>query len=496
MRLNIFLLLLFLFFALFAKAQVVKYSPAEIDNLVYDFVKIIGQDEEGFYLLQSNISFDTDKDHMGFRSRKYKIVYYDNNLSQKWNRTFAKNDNEIPVEAVAYGSNKIILSYSILKNKENEISIYAHTLNTGNELSKDKTLIGDITFTNGSELDKIKVIVSHDKSKYAFIQNEIRKDNTQFLHVVVTDADFKRVANYKVEINYPVRNFYFESWALTDSADFVLLASNYSKEKFSAKRKWTAYKLFVAKQGYKDVIEYNLNTEETYVGGTSLTCDYLNNAIVVAGFYTDKPPGSSGLFTGKLNLESNEPPKIKKQPISDANRAKLENTQSLEMNPYQLLNYNIEKVILRSDGGAVVIAEASYTSEFSYYDYFSQSYIRRLEYHFENVITLSVNADGTIDWNAVLRKNQISTDDYGAYSSFGMLIDSEHINFIYNDDIDRTNTIRLFSVNNKGEYRESIVVKPEERVLIIPKSGKQITENEFVFPCWQRKKMLLVKITL
>ncbi|MBK7855311.1 MAG: hypothetical protein IPJ79_10760 [Bacteroidetes bacterium] len=65
----------------------------------------------------------------------------------------------------------------------------------------------------------------------------------------------------------------------------------------------------------------------------------------------------------------------------------------------------MKKVILRSDGGAVIIAEVAYTSEFSYYDYFSQTYVRRVEYHFENAAIFSVNADGTIHWNTVLRKN-------------------------------------------------------------------------------------------
>lgn len=491
----LFALLLTLSSYVNASAQTVKYASKNIDNNVYDFVKINGQDETGFYLLQSNISFDTDRDKVGFRNRKYKVTYYDFDLNEKWSRTFAKNGEDVQVENIAFGNGELILCYTNINFETDVCTIYAHSLNNKNKLS-EKYKIADVAFSNLSELDKIKILVSHDKSKYAFIQNEIKKDDTQSLHIVVTNNHFQTPSSSQININYSEKNFYFEGWVLSDKGDFAFVGSNITKEKFTAKKKWVSYMLFVTKFNEPIGKEHALNTNNLMLDGPIITYDFKRNDVVVAGFYTERPPGSSGLFLGKLKLDSDLPTEIKKQSISEGEKAKFQSTQSLESNPYQLLNYTIQKIILRSDGGAVVIAEASYTSEFSYYDYFSQTYIRRVEYHFENAATFSVNADGTIDWSAVLRKTQISTDDYGVYSSFIPVISEDKINFIYNDELDKNNSIKLYSVSNNGQSEEKSITRPEDRILIIPGSGKQVSENEVIVPCWQRKNLILIKIVL
>lgn len=490
-------LLLFLssLFYCYLNAQTVKHASKNIDNSTFDFLKIAGQDDDGFFLLQSNISFDTDRDKVGFKSRKYKITYYDFELNEKWNRVFAKKDDDIPVENIAFGNGELILCYTEINFEKDAVTIFTYSLSGKNKLS-EKFKIAELNFTDLSELDKIKIAVSHDKTKYAFIQNEIKKDDTQTLHVVITENNFQTINTSKTNINYPEKNFYFEGWILSDKGDFAFLGSNYTKEKFTPKKKWVNYLLYVAKYNQQSGKEYSLNTNNLMLDGNYLTYDFARNDIIISGFYTERPPGSSGLFIARQKLDADLQPDIKKQSISEGEKAKLQNTETIDSNPYQLLNYTIEKVILRSDGGAVIIAEASYTSEFSYYDYFSQTYVRRLEYHFENAATFSVNADGTIHWNTVLRKTQVSTDDYGVYSSFIPAITEEKINFIYNNDLDKSNAVKLFTVSKDGKSEEKSITKPEDRVLIIPGSGKQVSENEIVIPCWQRKNLTLIKITL
>ncbi len=476
-------------------AQTVKYAPKNIDNSSFDFVKIAGQDQDGFFLLQSNISFDTDKDKVGFRSRKYKITYYDFDLNEKWSRVFVKKEDEIPVENIAFGNAELILCYTDINFEKDVVTLFAYSLNGKNKIS-EKFKIAELTFTDLSELDKIKVVVSHDKTKYAFIQNEIKKDDTQTLHVVITGNNFQTINISTTDIDYPEKNFYFEGWVLSDKGDFALLGSNYTKEKFTTKKKWVNYILYVSKFNQQSAKEYSLNTTSLMLDGNYLTYDFTRNDIVIAGFYTERPPGSSGLYIARQELDSDLSPEIKRQSISEGDKAKLQNTETLDTNPYQLLNYTIKKVILRSDGGAAIIAEASYTSEFSYYDYFSQTYVRRVEYHFENTATFSVNSDGTMHWNTVLRKTQVSTDDYGVYSSFITSIADEKISFIYNNDLDKNNTVKLFSVSKEGKSDEKQITIPEDRVLIIPGSGKQVSENEIIVPCWQRKNLTLIKIIL
>ena len=108
LRLKFFLFVFVLmFFALSAFAQSYTISPVNLDDAVYSHVKVIGQDEDGFYLLQSNLSLATERDRIGFKNRKYKISYYDFSLKQKWNKALTPFEDGANVEAVTFFNNHI-----------------------------------------------------------------------------------------------------------------------------------------------------------------------------------------------------------------------------------------------------------------------------------------------------------------------------------------------------------------------------------------------------
>ena len=62
LRFRFFLFVFILmFFALNGFAQSYSISPENLDDAVYSHVKVMGQDEEGFYMLQSNLSLASDR---------------------------------------------------------------------------------------------------------------------------------------------------------------------------------------------------------------------------------------------------------------------------------------------------------------------------------------------------------------------------------------------------------------------------------------------------
>ncbi len=71
-----FLLILFLSSSFPSWAQSVQISADNIDNNGFDYAKVIGQDEEGVYILMSNLSLETSRDRFGLKSRKYELSYF------------------------------------------------------------------------------------------------------------------------------------------------------------------------------------------------------------------------------------------------------------------------------------------------------------------------------------------------------------------------------------------------------------------------------------
>ncbi|MEP7265005.1 MAG: hypothetical protein ABI772_10935, partial [Bacteroidota bacterium] len=81
-------------------AQKYTLSPQNIDDPGFEYVKVIGQDDGGFYLLQSNLTLNSQRDRIGFRNRKYKISYYDFNLNQHWNKRLEDDADNYNIDVV------------------------------------------------------------------------------------------------------------------------------------------------------------------------------------------------------------------------------------------------------------------------------------------------------------------------------------------------------------------------------------------------------------
>jgi hypothetical protein len=73
------------------------------------------------------------------------------------------------------------------------------------------------------------------------------------------------------------------------------------------------------------------------------------------------------------------------------------------------------------------------------------------------------------------------------------MLNSEQISMVYNDQISRRGRIMPVVINNTGK---SEMLKPfpqREGMLLLPRGGKQISENEMVVPALIKRKLYFVK---
>ena len=160
------------------------------------------------------------------------------------------------------------------------------------------------------------------------------------------------------------------------------------------------------------------------------------------------------------------------------------------------MNYTINKIIMKADGGAVMVAESFFTTEYSYFDYFTQSYYRRTEYHYGNILVVSVNNKGEIQFSKLVKKRQESIDDGAIYSSYLSMTGESALYLFFNHDINSNNEISGVSINAKGERIDKNVIRNVEHIWIMPDNGKQVSADEAIVPCVQKKKLVLAKINV
>jgi hypothetical protein len=107
----------------------------------------------------------------------------------------------------------------------------------------------------------------------------------------------------------------------------------------------------------------------------------------------------------------------------------------------------------------------------------------------------SINNDGKIHWESIIRKNQVSEDDAAFYSSYILSLDVDQIHVIYNKYIRKATDIISCSINNKGETSEKILVKENDNILMMPGGGKQISADQLIVPCIQKNKSNFMRIS-
>src|ERR1041385_5966156 len=90
--------------------QQMKWSSV-IENKDYNYIKIIGQNEEGFYVLKSNISFDDERDRVGFRSRRYSLAFFTNEMVLKWTHPLEAPLTDGKIVSVNMLNEKVIVIY-------------------------------------------------------------------------------------------------------------------------------------------------------------------------------------------------------------------------------------------------------------------------------------------------------------------------------------------------------------------------------------------------
>jgi hypothetical protein len=107
---------------------------------------------------------------------------------------------------------------------------------------------------------------------------------------------------------------------------------------------------------------------------------------------------------------------------------------------------------------------------------------------------VNIQPDGEIAWSARIPKRQVSVNDFGQYSSYGMSIVAEKLYFVYNDDPknldsrakriaqetpDKYSVVTIAEVDRNGVVTRSPLFQNKENgVVVRPKLSKQVGRRD------------------
>jgi hypothetical protein len=551
------LLIIFLsVFATFAQGQTdgnadariatnIKWSNELEEPTNTSIKKIIATEGGGFYALR-----ERQGGLLGGGAIKPLIEYYNANMKLVRSKELdleVKGKTRLIKDVVMLDRRLWVLSY-FYNEKHEKTYLFAQEVNKSTlTLAKDLVKIAEQDQKNDDKSDVFTVSTSRDSSKIVVFNRQPNSNKQQEFSLAVYDADFKELWSKEAKLPYSRKNFAIEDYQVDNQGNVYLLGIIYTEGSARLERRGKAtyqYDIVAYRRddSTTDSHEYKVDMKDRFVSDLSFKIAD-DGDLVCAGFYSDKgAKGIKGACFFKINPKTHDQTSISSRPfdfefmtanLSDRNkeraraaldrnkeRAKASLDRSDNSAEPELYDYSIDKLITRSDGGVIMVAEQyfiderlRYNNNYGYggwsnnplYNYYGTTYDpygrnsynnRQPDYyfHYNDIIVVNIQPDGEIAWTARVPKRQESVNDFGQYSSYGMSIVADKLCFIYNDDPknldprakkiqtenpDKYSVVTIAEVDRNGAVtRAPLFQNKEQGVVVRPKLSKQVGRRD------------------
>jgi hypothetical protein len=508
--------------------------------------KVIGTEGGGFYALRIH-----QKGVLGTGSINAIIEYYDASMKMLRSKELDleyKGKDRFLKDVVMLQGKLWLLSY-FYNEKHEKTYLFAQRINNQTlTMSRDIMMISEQDETNKERQDVFSYGISRDSSKIVVFTRQPSEKREQEFAMTVFDSDFNEVWAKDARLPYGRKNFSVDEYQVDKNGNVFLLGVVYTEGSNRMERKGKPtyqYDLIAyMRDSTLDIQEYKIMLKDKFI--TELTFRVADDGdLVFSGFYSEKDAkGMKGTCFFKINPKTKDMTSVSTrefgfdfvtQNLSERSkeRAKTAVANDNKEKEPELFSYNLDKLILRSDGGAILIAEQYFIEErsnnfnnfgspygmggmspYSYYSpYYSSFYnpysfyspygynsYRRnngrndLYYHYNDIIVVNIRPDGEIDWAARIPKRQLSSNDGGLFSSYAMSIVADKLYFTYNEDPrnldprnkrtyteepDKYSVVVLAEINRQGEVRRTpLFQNKEEGITSRPKICRQIGRNK------------------
>ena len=228
--------------------------------------------------------------------------------------------------------------------------------------------------------------------------------------------------------------------------------------------------------------------------------DNVNNRIYFGGFYADKKNGNyDGIIYAAYDIANNTYLSRKFIPFDQD----IINAAGSRRRNHAFDNYNVRQLVVKNDGGFVLVSEviyittrSNYMPGFGYYSFYSPYMTNMVhEYHYNDIMALSYNKDGTREWSSFIPKEQYSQEDGGVFSSYALLNTGGTLAFLFNDFNATHSRIQLATLNSGGKSEiHSFTAEGNDYPDWLPRYGKQVAGRILIVPCFHKKQICFAKV--
>jgi hypothetical protein len=493
-----------LFFS--STAQKISYTDPDKDDSKRTDFDIIGKVGGNYLIFKNNRNKDALSVYTGDMKLIEKININQN--SQKW----------INVDFIPYADN----AWMIYQYQQKSILYCMAIKIDGNGKMLTKPIELDTTRIGFAADNKIYTTIYSDDKQKIMVFKINSKNQKNFVFTTMLFDDQLQLKDRR-QLNMPMeeRNDYFTDFLLDN--DGAMVFGKYVRK--GGGDYITNLSLVTKTPESADFVIHDMKTGDRVLDDVKIKIDNTNRRYLFSSLYYRQKRGNiEGLYTITWDRSSSSIFQERLLPFTDELRSQAKGPDANLRIAFN--DYYIKNIIIKKDGGYLIIAESQYTTSrgggpFNRWDYmgfnnpwmspynyyspygynsFGYPYNRwgsggqPTRYHSENVVIMSFNKSDTLQWSNVVAKSQYD-DQSDMMISHQIMNTGGELHFLFNLYERRALLLNDQSIGSDGKVVRNPTFKNLDRdIEFMARYGKQISAKSMIMPCQFRNYLIFAKI--
>jgi hypothetical protein len=416
-------------------------------------------------------------------SRYLSITKYDDQFNKEWTKQVLQQNGRCEIDLMAVLGENIYVFISEYFPRDRTIrTSYSHYDLDGNALETRKQ-ISELPNEKEHRVD-LKYVRSINKKRLLCYKNLDEGEKQEKILYYLFDSKSQEVVNGQIDIPYPDDKFQVRQIMVSNSGKIYVLGKFFMVNRIKSPNDF-GFKIYQYEPGATAGKEISIDLGELFITDLTLKIDREEN-LFLAGFYSHKSTDEIiGTCFFRINSELQEEIRSS-QHFSEEFLNNFMKERQIDRGK-ELQNFYLDNIILRSDGGVLLLAEKFYTSFNSYVDVYGY-WVDQKIYHYDEVIVNSVSAEGDLEWSAVIPKRQSS--DRRDYLSYLDVVSGASLFLIYGyDPRHEPRTIYANAVDFDGKVAERKMLIPNNGGddSFFPRYSEQISNTEAIITYLQER---------
>jgi hypothetical protein len=346
-----------------------------------------------------------------------------------------------------------------------------------------------------------KTIYSEDKQKIMLVKTQRRNENVMITTLLLND-ELQLIKKTQQDLSYNEDKNMYDNFSVDNDGGFLFTISGRASG-----REYYNQLTIVTKPSLADSFAiHNIDLKGKYTDDMHVKIDNINKHYILNSFFYDEKRGNTqGIYAGIWDKQTNSLLSNLFVAIGDSIRIVLRKSGNKKE---ALNNFAIRNLIVKKDGGYLLMAEDYYIQQssgngmspwgFGYSPFNPAGYnnIQTTTYHYNNVFVISIDKSGNPEWNNIISKNQSAYNSENALS-YTIFNTGGEIHLLFNE-LEKRGPAKLSdkSITANGDINTNAAINPLNNMdyEFLPRFGKQVGSKQIIIPCTYHNSICFAKI--